>query len=207
MTLSNKYQGKTASLILLGLLLCISMIIIEIEMKSNLSEHSPAQVQVPSANWQNLYEEFRENPADQQIAEQLRNLTASALHDEIAQYARAIVERDTGRWAEAEAIFTAIAKQNPRRAGALWNLGRLATQRGDLNQATIYYEQAMQASPHAWQPVYALAQARQMQGQAELARQLFQKANALGAGQPDMHGGMGGMKPDKTMRVKLLEWD
>jgi len=157
--------------------------------------------------WQQAYFQFRDHPADKRAEAQFRTLAALLPNDHHARYALAIVERETGRLAEAEALFTSLASQSTRRAGACWNLGRLAMQRGDFNQAAIYFEESAKLSPQSWQPVYSLAQVKQLQGLADQSKQLFKKARALGSGEPDTLGGMGAMKPTHTERLEQMEWD
>lgn len=157
--------------------------------------------------WQQAYIQFRDHPSNKRAEEQFRTLAALLPHDNHARYALAIVERETGRLAEAEALFQSLASQSTRRAGAFWNLGRLAMQRGDLNQAAICFEESAKLSPQSWHPVYSLAQVKQLQGLADQSKQLFKKARVLGSGEPDTLGGMGAMKPMHTERMEQMEWD
>ena len=189
------------------LITAVAFAVFIVLIQSESTPPAPKESESLDLNWRDAYDLFRDNPTNDLAATQLRALAAQQPDDENAQFAYGIVERDTGHWSQAETIFKSIIHFNPNRAGALWNLGRLATRRGEFNQAVAYYEKSMQASPHAWQPVYALAQVKQIQGNADEARVLFQKAKSLGAGEPDRMGGMGGTKPTRSMRIQMMEWD
>jgi hypothetical protein len=73
--------------------------------------------------------------------------------------------------------------------------------------AADYFAKSIKASPLAWQPVYAMAQLRQRQGDLAAAKELFAQAKMLGAGKTDRFGGMDAMKPGPEMAKELLEWD
>lgn len=157
--------------------------------------------------WEEAYIKYREQPADPRSAERVRAIARTVPANVDAQMALAVVERNSGNWAEAEAAFTSIIKRNPLNSSALWNLGRLAMRRGETELAADYFERSIKANPRAWQPVYALAQLVQQQGDIVSAKSMFAQAKSLGAGKTDRFGGMDAMKPTAEMAKELLEWD
>lgn len=157
--------------------------------------------------WKEAYIKYREYPSDLGSAERVREIAQMRPTNDDAQMALAVVERNLGNWEEAEAAFNRIVERNPLYAGALWNLGRLAIRRGETGLAADYFAKSIKASPHAWHPVYAMAQLRQRQGDLAAAKELFAQAKMLGAGKTDRFGGMDAMKPGPEMAKELLEWD
>lgn len=201
-------RSRTLFVIIVAFCIMLCVVILRHSFNSSNIIHScPPANQAHTNNWQDFYLKIRENPADTLAEQQFRAQVALLPDDDNARYALAIIERETGNLEQAEVIFKSILAKNKRQAGAFWNLGRLAIQRGDLTQATHCFENAISTSTSAWQPVYALAQVKQMQGLTDEAKRLFEKASSLGSGQADAHGGMGGMKPSKTERIAGLEWD
>ena len=157
--------------------------------------------------WKEAYIKYREYPSDLGSAERVREIAQMMPTNDDAQMALAVVERNLGNWEEAEAGFNRIVERNPLYAGALWNLGRLAIRRGETDLAADYFAKSIKASPHAWQPVYAMAQLRQQEGDPVAAKAMFAQAKMLGAGKTDRFGGMDAMKPSPEMAKELLEWD
>ena len=157
--------------------------------------------------WKEVYIKYRDNPSDLGSAERIREIAQMMPTNDDAQMALAVVERNLGNWEEAEAAFNRIVERNPLYGGALWNLGRLAIHRGENGLAADYFAKSINASPHAWQPVYAMAQLRQQEGDTVAAKAMFAEAKILGAGKTDRFGGMDAMKPSPEMAKELLEWD
>jgi len=157
--------------------------------------------------WKKAYIKYREYPSDLGFAERVREIARMIPTNDDAQMAMAVVERNLGNWEEAEAVFNRIVERNPLYAGALWNLGRLAIRRGETCVAADYFAKSIKASPHAWQPVYAMAQLRQQESDPVAAKAMFAQARLLGAGKTDRFGGMDAMKPGPEMAKELLEWD
>lgn len=201
-------RSRTLFVIIVAFCIILCVVILRHSFTSSNTTHScPPANQAHTNNWQEFYLKIRENPADTLAEQQFRAHVALVPDDDNARYALAIIERESGNLEQAEVIFKSILGKNKRQAGAFWNLGRLAIQKGDLTQATHCFENAISTDTDAWQPVYASAQVKQIQGLTNEAKWLFEKARSLGSGQANAHGGMGGMKPANTERIADLEWD
>lgn len=84
---------------------------------------------------------------------------------------------ETGEVARAEAIFQEILRESPRHGPAHLQLGRIALDRGDWNEARRHLEISVVSDPRrpfmAW---YLLGRVRLLQGEPDKARQAFDEA-------------------------------
>jgi tetratricopeptide (TPR) repeat protein len=88
----------------------------------------------------------------------------------------------SGRVAEAERAFRALAQAHPDLGGPQANLGLLHRQAGRLDEAVAAFEQATRINPR--QPIYFnhLGVAYRQQGRFAQAREAYERAIALDAG-------------------------
>ena len=160
----------------------------------NNSEKKRSQGMMPT--WWQAFASFLDNPTEIQIADRLRGelQIAAEQSDAVqARFALALLERESGRWEKAKALFQTIGLENNGlySAGALWNLGRISVQEGNWDQAEVQFEKSRSIAPNAWQPVYALSQLRRRQGRVSESLEILKQAQDLGAGQTDPRGAMG----------------
>jgi tetratricopeptide (TPR) repeat protein len=166
-----------------------------------------APVDTTRDDWQAAYIRFRDNHRDAEAADAVRACARGNPDNPNALMAAALVERDTERLDEAEAIFSNLIERNPQSSGALWNLGRLALRKGDIDGAASYFERSREAAPSAWQPIYALSQVRRQQGRVPEAQKLWTEAKKLGAGKISERSGMGSLRLDVGLLMSEMEWD
>jgi hypothetical protein len=81
--------------------------------------------------------------------------------------------------AEAEVAYRKAIELDANKASALFNLGLLLQQRGDLREASDLYERALKADPnHAWAH-YQLGSIQELRGQTSKAVDSYARAFAL----------------------------
>lgn len=167
----------------------------------------PVPGAVTSDRWQEPYIRFRDDQRDITAADEVREYARKHPDDQNGLMAAAIVERDSERFDEAEALFRKVISINPLRTGALWNLGRLALIRTDETAAADLFERAMKTDETAWQPPYSLSLLKRQQGKKAEAEELWKKARSLGAGQLTERGGMEMYKVDVGKLLADLDWE
>jgi tetratricopeptide (TPR) repeat protein len=89
-----------------------------------------------------------------------------------------------GRYDEAREAYGAALEQDPRCCEAVYNLGSLAEDRGDLEGAVRSYRQALALSPDYADAHFNLAGALARSGHAEEAIGHWQRYLELDAGSP-----------------------
>lgn len=99
----------------------------------------------------------------------------------------ALEHHQSGRMAEAEALYRQILELDPEHPGALYLLGGIAYERGDYGQAFALVEKALEEEPNDPDALHLLASAAYRQERYALAIELVDRALALHPGYAQAH--------------------
>ncbi len=98
---------------------------------------------------------------------------------------------EEGQTARAGEVFQAALQRNPRDAGAMLGLARVATARGDFKKARERLKEAMRLEPRNLELLKAMADLQGEEGNWNDAVLTLQKALTENAGDPDLHEALG----------------
>lgn len=116
---------------------------------------------------------------------------AAAPDDVQLQLLHAYALAADGRPGEAAAVFEAIVARDPRAAGARYNLGNLAFERGAYGEAAAHYRAALAERPDWADARFNLGNALLRQRDAAGAEIEYRRAARLGHRTPSLHNNLG----------------